>query len=70
MFEYIKIVVQTDGGEYIGYWKGPECNNISSDPFVSYDTEGQFELCGSRFVETVFFLVYDEGLCLSSSRNV
>lgn len=62
MFEYTKFVAQADGGEYIGYWKGVECNNISSAPLVYYDTEGQFELCGSRFVEAVFFLVDDEDL--------
>ena len=60
--DYICFVAQTDGGEYIGYWRGPENLPINLSPLVYYDTEGQFELCGSRFVESIFFLVYDEEL--------
>ena len=62
LFGYIKFVAETDGGEFIGYWCGPENNQICDAPLVYYDTEGQFELCGSRFVEALFFLVYDDDL--------
>lgn len=58
--EYIRFVAQTDGGECIGYWVGPVPRPLSECPLVYYDTEGQFELCGSRFVESFFFLIYDE----------
>lgn len=56
----ISFVGSTDEGECIGYWRGPERRAISASPLVCYDTEGQFTLCGSKFIEALFFISYDE----------
>ena len=59
-FEHIDFVARTEEDIYIGYWRGPERVPIERSPLVSYDTEGQFRLCGSRFVESLFFVINDE----------
>ena len=58
--EHVRFVAQLDGGECIGYWVSPTLRPIAACPVVYYDTEGQFELCGGRFVESLFFLIYDD----------
>ena len=68
-FAGITFIAKTDEGECIGYWRGPEGRPIESSPVVSYDTEGQFRLCGGRFVESLFFLIYDEDV-LAKIRTV
>ena len=59
-FTCIRFVARTDDDECIGYWCGPEGRAVSESPLVYYDTEGCFRLCGTRFVESLFFLSYDE----------
>ena len=64
VFKLINFVAVTDESEAIGYWRGPSHTPLNSSPLVYYDTEGQFQLCGTRFVESLFFLNfhYKEGL--------
>lgn len=57
---HIDFVARTEEGTCIGYWRGPQRVPLPSSPLVSYDTEGQFRLCGGRFVETPFFVLDDE----------
>jgi hypothetical protein len=59
-FEHINFVAQTEDGICIGYWRGPQRAPIQDSPLVSYDTEGQFRLCGGRFVESLFFVLPDD----------
>lgn len=59
-FAHINFVAQTDDDVCIGYWRGPNRTPIESSPLVSYDTEGQFRLCGGRFVEALFFEIGDD----------
>lgn len=59
-FACISFVGRTEDGECIGYWRGAERRPISASPVVCYDTEGQFRLCGTRFIEALFFISYDE----------
>ena len=61
-FKLIDFIAQTDEGEYYGYWRGIDNLPISESPIVFYDNEGQFSLCGSRFIESLFFNVYDDEL--------
>jgi hypothetical protein len=68
-FAHITFLARTDEGECIGVWRGPEGRPIESSPVVSYDTEGQFQLCGGRFVESLFFLIHDED-ALATIRTV
>lgn len=58
--EHVRFVAQLDGGECIGYWISPDSRPVSECAAVYYDTEGHFELCGGRFVESLFFLIYDD----------
>lgn len=58
-FEHINFVARTDDGICIGYWRGPGRAPLADCPLVSYDTEGQFHLCGGRFVESLFFTLCD-----------
>ena len=59
-FALIRFVARTENGECIGYWSGPEGRRVADGPVVYYDTEGQFRLCGLRFVEALFFVLYDD----------
>ena len=59
-FRFIRFVARADDSECIGYWCGPEGRPVAESPLVYYDTEGQFRLCGGRFVEAIFFISYDE----------
>jgi hypothetical protein len=54
--EMVSFVAETDGGEFIGYWRGPDDLPIREAALVYYDTEGMFYLCGSRFVDALFVL--------------
>jgi hypothetical protein len=59
-FAHIRFVARTEQGESIGYWCGPEGRKAAEGPVVYYDTEGQFRLCGARFIEALFFVLYDD----------
>ena len=59
-FAHINFVARTEEDICIGYWRGPQRVPLQGSPLVSYDTEGQFRLCGSRFVEAPFFVLYDD----------
>ena len=59
-FEHINFVARTEDDICIGYWRGPDRAPLAGSPLVSYDTEGQFRLCGGRFVESLFFTLYDD----------
>ena len=59
-FEHIDFVARTEEDICIGYWRGPQKVPLQSSPLVSYDTEGQFRLCGGRFVESLFFVLDDD----------
>jgi hypothetical protein len=54
--EMISFVAETDGGECIGYWTGPDDVLISKAALVYYDTEGMFYLCGSSFIDALYVL--------------
>jgi len=60
--EMVSFVAESDEGEFIGYWRGPDETPINEAGIVYYDTEGMFYLCGSRFVDALFVLCseYDE----------
>jgi hypothetical protein len=59
-FAHIRFVARTENGECIGYWLGPEGRMVADGPTVYYDTEGQFRLGGSRFIEALFFVLYGD----------
>ena len=59
-FRHIDFFARTDDETFIGYWRGPQREPIRSSPLVSYDSEGQFALCGSRFVEALFSVIFDD----------
>ncbi len=59
--DMISFVAETDGGECIGYWRGPHNGPISEAALVYYDTEGMFYLCGRRFVDALFVLRSEYG---------
>ena len=61
-FKLISVVAATDESEFIGYWKGVENKPISEAPIVFYSNDGQFSLCGSRFIESLFFNIFDDEL--------
>jgi hypothetical protein len=68
-FAFVRFVARTDQGECIGYWCGPENRAVGDSPVVYYDTEGQFRLCGTRFVEALFFVMYGDDM-LNRVRTV
>lgn len=59
-FEHIDFFARTEDDTCIGYWRSARKLPLGDSPLVSYDTEGQFRLCGSRFVEALFFVIYDD----------
>ncbi|WP_009959426.1 hypothetical protein [Verrucomicrobium spinosum] len=59
-FELINFIARTEDDTYIGYWRGPNHVPLAKSPLVSYDTEGQFRLCGGTFVESLFFVIHDD----------
>ena len=59
-FEHINFFARTEEDTCIGYWRGPQRLPLQNSPLVSYDTEGQFRLCGGRFVESLFFVLSDD----------
>lgn len=44
----ITFVAESEDGDMIGYWHGPEHTPIDAAPIVKYDTEGQFGLMQGR----------------------
>jgi hypothetical protein len=46
----ITFVAESEDGDMIGYWHGPERTPIAAAPIVKYDTEGQFDLMQGRNV--------------------
>jgi hypothetical protein len=44
----ITFVAESEDGDMIGYWHGPERTPIAAAPIVKYDTEGQFDLMQGR----------------------
>jgi hypothetical protein len=44
----ITFVAESEDGDMIGYWHGPERTTIAAAPIVKYDTEGQFDLMQGR----------------------
>ena len=46
----ITFVAESEDGDMIGYWHGPERTPIAAAPIVKYDTEGQFGLMQGRNV--------------------
>ena len=62
-FSLISFIAEFPDGEYVGYWRGIENSNIEDCPLVHYSNDGQFSLCGPRFIESIFVNLYDdEGL--------
>jgi hypothetical protein len=41
----IAFVAADDGGQYLGYWRGPTHRKVADSPLVFFDKEGQFHLC-------------------------
>jgi hypothetical protein len=44
----ITFIAESDDGDMIGYWHGPERTPIDAAPIVKLDTEGQFDLMRGR----------------------
>lgn len=44
----ITIVAESEDGDMIGYWHGPERTPIGNAPIVKFDTEGMFGLMQGR----------------------
>jgi hypothetical protein len=44
----ITFIAESEDGDMIGYWHGPERTPIGAAPIVKYDTEGQFDLMQGR----------------------
>ena len=44
----ITIVAESEDGDMIGYWHGPERTPIGDAPIVKFDTEGTFGLMQGR----------------------
>lgn len=59
-FEHINFIARTEDDAYIGYWRGPHRAPLANSPLVSYDTEGQFRLCGGTFAESLFVVIPDD----------
>lgn len=72
VFQCIDFVARLEDELYIGYWRGPQRRSIQDSPLVSYDSEGQFALCGARFVEALVSTIFDQDLrekfCASCSE--
>lgn len=44
----IAFVAEGKDGAYIGFWRGPKHRPVTDSPLVSFDNEGQFNLCGGK----------------------
>lgn len=54
--KFISFIAANGGGEYLGYWHGPETRTVAESSVVLLDTEGQFNLCcGLTFVDAVLW---------------
>lgn len=62
VYKHINFVAATEDGEYFGYWRGIERLPIAASPMVHCSNDRQITLCGNRFVEALFFHVYDDEL--------
>jgi hypothetical protein len=54
----ITFVAESEDGDMIGYWHGPERTPIGAAPIVKYDTEGQFDLMQGRNVSEAMLGYY------------
>jgi hypothetical protein len=57
----ITFVAESEDGDMVGYWHGPECTPIEAAPIVKYDTEGQFDLMQGRNVSEAMLGNYTFG---------
>jgi hypothetical protein len=57
----ITFVAESEDGDMIGYWHGPERTPIDAAPIVKYDTEGQFDLMQGRNVSEAMLGNYTFG---------
>jgi hypothetical protein len=61
VIELITFVAESDDGDMIGYWHGPERTPIGSAPIVKLDTEGQFDLMRGRTLSEAMLGHYTYG---------
>ena len=57
----ITFVAESEDGDMIGYWHGPERTPIDAAPIVKLDTEGQFDLMQGRNVSEAMLGNYTFG---------
>ena len=61
MLAMITFVAESEDGDMIGYWHGPERTPIDAAPIVKLDTEGQFDLMQGRNVSEAMLGNYTFG---------
>jgi hypothetical protein len=57
----ITFVAESEDGDMVGYWHGPERTPIAAAPIVQYDTEGQFSLMQGRTLSEAMLGRYTYG---------
>jgi len=57
----ITFVAESEDGDVVGYWHGPERTAIGAAPIVQYDTEGQFSLMQGRTLSEAMLGRYTYG---------
>lgn len=67
-FALISFVAEFPDSEFVGYWRGVDNSKIEDCPLVHYSNDGQFSLCGSRFIESLFVNLYEDE-CLEEMKN-
>jgi|GEM_PF-4928121 len=58
-YALISFVAEFPDGEYVGCWRGVERRPVNYCPLVYYTNNAQFILCGSNFIEVLFWC-FDE----------
>jgi hypothetical protein len=61
VIDLITFVAESNDGDMIGYWHGPERTPIDSVPIVKFDTEGQFDLMQGRTLSEAILGHYTYG---------
>jgi len=57
----ITFVAESEDGDMVGYWHGPERTPLAAAPIVKLDTEGQFDLMQGRNVSEAMLGNYTFG---------
>ena len=66
----ITMVAESEDGDMIGYWHGPEGTPIGNAPIVKLDTEGMFSLMQGRNLSEAMLGndTFDDAECFAAAR--